>query len=576
MTQACRPFSASSVRGDGAQAAARTTGPPWHGARDAHPASRNEPLRLNDTSTVNVHIRSGSSHMKHHIRRSAGPALTTALLALLPVASAQAFDSGSTGADGVLSPTVNTEIALPASGILNYTTVNIPTGVTVKFKRNTTNTPVYLLASGDVTIAGTIDVTGLDAKPTGTYGDGAQGDDGIPGDSGPGGWGGGRGGRDDAQQRAAIIRGGSGLGPGGGPGGVEGTDGCNTSTGYYKHAGMGGAYASNAFKVYVRNCGGTLAPFTPAYGSTLLQPLVGGSGGGGGRGGTNYPGSGGGGGGGAILIASSGTLRVTGKIDASGGDGGGLAGANVGGQGAGGAGGAIRLVGSTVAGNGALTAAGGCINYNNLRQQRCGATGGSSEYGGSEGRIRVEGDSITYTGTSTPAYVRGEVGPVFIANAPSLRIASVGGKAVPGAPTGINDVTLPATTTEAVVVQFESINVPVGNTIKLRVVPAYGTTSEVVTPAIAGSTAAGTTQVSVTLPQGPSTLQATTTYTVVVAALDDAALGERLRHLADNQDVEKVEVTVALEGGARARLLTRGGQAFEMPYEALSAIGFRG
>ncbi|HEY0334574.1 MAG TPA: hypothetical protein VGC74_12825 [Stenotrophomonas sp.] len=513
--------------------------------------------------------------MKHHIRRSAGPVLTTALLALLPVASAQAFDSGSTGADGVLSPTVNTEIALPASGILNYTTVNIPTGVTVKFKRNTTNTPVYLLASGDVTIAGTIDVTGLDAKPTGTYGDGAQGDDGVPGDSGPGGWGGGRGGRDDGQQRAAIIRGGSGLGPGGGPGGVEGTDGCNATTGQYKYVGSGGAYGSNALKMYSYYCNPRL-PLTAGYGSVLLQPLVGGSGGGGGKGGTNYPGSGGGGGGGAILIAASGTLRVTGKIDAQGGDGGGLLGTGAGGQGAGGSGGAIRLVASTVTGNGTLSAAGGCTNYNNARRQRCGANGYNDEFGGSEGRIRVEGESITYTGTSTPAYVRGEVGPVFIANAPSLRIASVGGKAVPGAPTGINDVTLPATTTEAVVVQFESINVPVGNTIKLRVVPAYGTTSEVVTPAIAGSTATGTTQVSVTLPQGPSTLQATTTYTVVVAALDDAALGERLKHLADNQDVEKVEVTVALEGGARARLLTRGGQAFEMPYEALSAIGFRG
>ncbi|MBB2758148.1 UNVERIFIED_ORG: hypothetical protein GGR68_002306 [Xanthomonas campestris] len=510
--------------------------------------------------------------MNHHFCHVPRPVLVAALLALLPVASAQAANSGSTGADGVLNPTVNTEVELPASGILNYTTVNIPAGVTVKFKRNTTNTPVYLLASGDVTIAGTIDVTGQDAKATGTYGDGAQGDDGIPGDPGPGGWAGGRGGRDDAQQRAAIIRGGSGLGPGGGAGGVEGSDGCDKTYGHYKYVGIGGAYASKSIKMYSTYCSMS-EPFAAAYGSALLQPLVGGSGGGGGRGGTNYPGSGGGGGGGAILIASSGTLRVTGKIDATGGDGGGLNGSGAGGQGAGGAGGAIRLVASTVAGNGALLAAGGCTNYNNERRQRCGSTG-YSEYGGSEGRIRVEGESITFTGTSTPAYVRGDVGPVFIANSPSLRISSVAGKAVPAAPTGINDVTLPASTTQAVVVQFESINVPVGNTIKLRLVPAYGATSEVVTPAIAGSTAAGTTQVSVTLPQGPSTLQATTTYTVVVASLENNELRERLKRLAGNQTVETVEVTVALEGGARARLMTRSGQAFDLPYEALSAIGF--
>ncbi|PPT74435.1 hypothetical protein XaplCFBP3122_16720 [Xanthomonas arboricola pv. populi] len=513
--------------------------------------------------------------MNHHFCHVPRQVLVAALLALLPVAGAQAFNSGSTGADGALNPTVNTEVELPASGILNYTTVNIPAGVTVKFKRNTTNTPVYLLASSDVTIAGTIDVTGQDAKATGTYGDGAQGDDGIPGEAGPGGWAGGRGGRDDAQQRAAIIRGGSGLGPGGGPGGVEGSDGCNAATGYYKYVGMGGAYASNAVKAYGNSCYTPAVPYTVGYGSALLQPLVGGSGGGGGRGGTNYPASGGGGGGGAILIASSGTLRVTGKIDATGGDGGGLSGTGAGGQGAGGSGGAIRLVASTVAGNGALVAAGGCINQNNARRQRCGSSGSSDQFGGSEGRIRVEGESITFTGTSTPAYVRGDVGPVFIANSPSLRISSVAGKAVPAAPTGINDVTLPASTTQAVVVQFESINVPVGNTIKLRLVPAYGATSEVVTPAIAGSTAAGTTQVSVTLPQGPSTLQATTTYTVVVASLGDEALGERLKRLADNQTVETVEVTVALEGGARAKLLTRSGQAFDLPYEALSAIGFR-
>ncbi len=81
------------------------------------------------------------------------------VLATLAAASAQAaFNSGSTGADGALNPTVNTEIQLPPSGILNYTTVNIPAGVTVKFKKNAANTPVFILASGDVTIAGKIDI----------------------------------------------------------------------------------------------------------------------------------------------------------------------------------------------------------------------------------------------------------------------------------------------------------------------------------------------------------------------------------------------------------------------------------
>jgi hypothetical protein len=501
--------------------------------------------------------------------------LVAALVAVLACTTAHAVDSGSTGADGALNPTVNTEIQLPPSGILNYTTVNIPAGVTVKFKPNAANTPVYLLASGDVTIAGTIDIRGGDAAPTGTDGDGAQGDDGVPGAGGPGGFAGGRGGRDDAAQRAAIIRGGAGLGPGGGPGGVEGGDGCSTASGYYKYVGVGGAYANDTYKYYTTyNCAASYGPKGVAYGSSLLQPMVGGSGGGGGRGGTNFPGSGGGGGGGAILVASSGTLTITGSIDATGGDGGGLAGTGVGGRGAGGSGGAIRLLATNVTGNGKLYASGGCINYNGSRRQYCGYNG-RNEYGGSEGRIRIEGDAINFTGTTTPTYVRGDVGPVFIASAPSLRIASVAGQAVPATPTGINDITLPADTTGPVEVTFETTNVPVGNTVQLRVVPAYGTTTEAISPAITGSTAAGTAAVSVTLPQGPSTLQATTTYTVVVASLD-SGIAEKLSRMAQNERVEKVEVTVALHGGTRARLVTGSGKSFELPYAALSAIGFRG
>ncbi len=225
-------------------------------------------------------------------------------LSLLAAASAQAaFDSGSTGADGALNPTVNTEIVLPASGVLNYTSINIPAGVTVTFKKNTTNTPVYLLASGNVTIAGAIDVRGADAKSTGTYGDGALGDDGIPGVGGPGGFDGGRGGREDVAQRADIVRGGGGLGPGGGRGGIEGGNGCvNDGTSYFKYEASGGAYADSTWGFYASAyCDGNYRtnyiPSAKAYGSALLQPLIGGSGGGGGRGGTTYPGSGGGGGG---------------------------------------------------------------------------------------------------------------------------------------------------------------------------------------------------------------------------------------------------------------------------------------
>jgi len=495
------------------------------------------------------------------------------LLAALAAASAQAaVTSGSTGADGPLNPTVNTEIQLPESGILNYTTINIPTGVTVKFKKNTANTPVFILASGNVTIAGTIDIRGSDAKASGTYGDGVLGDDGIPGVGGPGGYDGGRGGRDDLALRPEIIRGGAGLGPGGGLGGVEGADGCN-SIGYYRYFGTGGAYSIAAYQAGGAgyNCGAsTITVFSKPYGSPLLQPLLGGSGGGGVGGRANYAGSGGGGGGGAILIASSGTLQLTGTINARGGDSGGVAGTNAGGYGAGGSGGAIRLVATTVAGNGSLLAEGGCANVSNTARQNCLATGYISQNGGAPGRSRLEGEAITFTGSSSPAYVGDTPGPIFIAGAPALSIASIAGTTVPANPTGNADVTLPASTTGPIAVEFQTTNVPVGNTVLLRVVPAYGQPIEVLSPAIAGTTAAGTATVSVTLPSGPSTLQATTTYTVVVAGTLD------LSRFAQNEKVEKVEVTVSMNGTAKARLLTASGNAYDVSYAALLAAGFRG
>src|SRR6218665_889306 len=288
-------------------------------------------------------------------------ALMAAMAAALFVTPAYAtFDSGSTGADGALNVTVNTEIVLPPSGVLNYTSINIPAGVTVTFRKNVTNTPVYLLASGSVTIAGTISIQGAHGRATGTSGDGALGDDGIPGVGGPGGHDGGRGGRQDAASTPEIIRAGPGLGPGGGLGGKEGGNGCSSS-GYYPGEGTGGAYAVAAYQAYAKYlcAAASLTKFSRPYGSALLQPLLGGSGGGGGNGGVTYPGSGGGGGGGALLIASSATVKMTGTIDARGGDAGGNAGTGVGGSGAGGSGGAIRLVATSIAGNGRLLAEGG-------------------------------------------------------------------------------------------------------------------------------------------------------------------------------------------------------------------------
>jgi hypothetical protein len=491
-------------------------------------------------------------------------------LALLVAPSAFAFNSGSTGADGALAPTVNTQITLPESGILNYTSVNIPAGVTVTFKKNTLNTPVYLLASGNVSIAGAIDITGTAGAATGTAGGGNQADDGLPGIAGPGGFDGGRGGRDDPAQSVAVIRGGTGLGPGGGSGGIEGATGCGSDNRYIKYGGVSAGYAtvSQDFTYTSGQLIWCLALSTSngkAYGSTILQPLIGGSGGGGGLGGTNFPGSGGGGGGGALLIASSGTVSLTGSINASGGYGGLVLGAGAGGPGGGGSGGAVRVVANTVSGNGPITAQYACPQGDPARD------GIWSCYymRSSQGRIRIEADSITYSGTSIPTYSADVPGPVFLASLPSLRIATVAGTTVPDNPTGNADVALPTNVANPVTVTFQTVNVPAGNTVLLKLVPAYGAPTEVLSPAITGTTASGTASVQVSLPQGPSTLQATTTYTIVVA------MGEALSRFAQNERVEKVQLTATLGGEqAQAKLITVSGKEYLVPASVLQMVGF--
>ncbi len=239
---------------------------------------------------------------------------------------AQSFNSGSTGALGAFSPATNTVVTLPADGILNYTTVTIPTGVTVTFQRNATNTPVTMLASGNVTIAGIINVNGQNSITASGAGAGP-----IPGGLG---------------------------GPGGFDGGQSGS--LSAGTGQNGSAGRGSG-------------GGQAGLFTPTsttgdglYGPDTmigLIPLFGGSGGGGGGriiGGTIDGGSGAGGGG-AIVIASTTQIVISsgGQILANGGQG--LRFACSYQSGGGGSGGAIRLVAPSISNQGLIQALGSTV-----------------------------------------------------------------------------------------------------------------------------------------------------------------------------------------------------------------------
>ncbi|MDH3998576.1 MAG: hypothetical protein OET90_07030, partial [Desulfuromonadales bacterium] len=265
------------------------------------------------------------------------------LLSLVGLAApAFAFTSGSTGTEDLIV-TASQSIPLPPDGVLQYANVHIQSGAELTFTKNEKNTPVTILASGDVTIDGTINING---------GKGAYIQ---PGKGGPGGFDGGQGG----------VVGKVGF-RGEGPGGGYGAMGHSTSGHKYSGAcGGGGGYVASGSvgsnMIWNGNIKGGAGG--SKYGNERLIPLIGGSGGGGGGGSASYTAGGGGGGGGAILIAASGSINITGGIYANGGYG--KAGefnyntnGNTGGSGGGGAGGAIRLVATTIMGSGTLSADG--------------------------------------------------------------------------------------------------------------------------------------------------------------------------------------------------------------------------
>lgn len=494
-------------------------------------------------------------------RLPSAAAVTGVLLLAVLSPGVWAFDSGSTGVDGVLNPSASIEVVLPPSGVLNYSSINIPTGVTVTFKRNALNTPVHLLVSGNVTIAGTIDVRGKDAPDIGTAGSGLVADDGRAGLAGPGGYDGGSGGRPLSFPDATKWPGAGGLGPGGGWGGAiqSPRSSCSTGQRYYSVDGVGAAYASQGGNPN-SPCGTTFSGTAQAYGSSAIQPLIGGSGGGGGAGTASFSGSGGGGGGGALMIAATGTLTLTGSVLADGGQGGGIGGPDSPGAGGGGSGGAIRLVATTFNGTGTLFARGGCN-----KNQGCGG-----QHQASVGRIRIEGETVTFSGSTTPTASRDVPGPVGFASAPTLRIATIAGQPVPANPTGTRDVTFPTAPANPVTVGFATTNIPPGNTIKLRVVPANGDPVEALSPAIAGTTANGTASVNIALPNGASSMLAVASFTVAVA------MGESLSRYAQNERVERIELVASMGSPSEAFLVTAAGNRHRVPLALLQALGALG
>lgn len=286
--------------------------------------------------------------------------------------------------------------------------------------------------------------------------------------------------------------------------------------------------------------------------------MVGGSGGGGASAGIAFGGSGGGGGGGALLIASSTTVHISGELRAHGGASGSAGGERSGGSGGGGSGGAIRISATTLSGNGQIRALGG------------GGGGVSKGYGrggwGSQGRIRLEAETMLRTAATDPAYSFDQPGEIFVAGMPTLRIASVAGTDAPAAPTGSADIVLPEDTPNPVTVTFQTSGIPLGNTVTLKVVPSIGAATEVVSNALAGTESNATAEAEVDIPDGPSVLQASVSFTVV----EDSALSTNLSRFTNGEPVASVTVDAGTDAPGTTKLITVSGREFTWPSNAVA------
>lgn len=423
------------------------------------------------------------------------------LAAAVNVRAQNTFSSGSTGADGAFSPTTSQTIVVPDSGVFNFTTVNIPVNITITFSRNLANKPLTILASGDVVIAGSINMDGKGGNSNGFGGLG-----------GPGGFGGGAGGYGFDQSFTGVP----GEGPGSGGGGVGGA--TITSPG----SGGGGGFGTNGA---AGNGGANAGQAGLRFGTVTIIPLIGGSGGGGGGAINNNRGGAAGGGGGAILIASSGTITISGSITSRGGNG------NSGNAGGGGgSGGAIRLIANTISGGGNLNVGGGSGGGANVS-----FAGGS----GGQGYIRIEAyDYSGFVGSSTPANIISFAfpHPVTSPTSPSLRISSVGGVSAPATPfgslQGVPDVIVPSSQTNPMTVALEGSNLPLGTIIQVAVTPSRGSKTTVQSTGLTGTEAASTATASVNLPGGISLVSASAVIDLTLAKLDPIFInGERVRQI---------------------------------------------
>lgn len=345
---------------------------------------------------------------------------------------AQGFSSGSDGSDGALSVAANQGTILfdpkdsarwgrvldpDGDGVYHFTTVTVGVNTTLRLRGDKVSVPMHWLATGNIVVAGNLDLSGENASSTSDpY---LRRQIGLPG---AGGFSGGAGGRDDVTPKVPAS---PGEGPGGGAVGMQ----CVTGPPLLP-CGKGAAYVGNRYVV----------------------PLLGGSGGQGAYWTSFYVS--GGAGGGAILLASSTSVSVTGTIWAFGGNGG---------PGGGGGGGTIRVVAPTVTGNGTFDVRGGSASPYTFSA-------------GAPGWVRLEGFTVSTTFVFTAGVqtvTRGApIDSSTLVPSGVVRVTAIDGVAIPVYPSGsftLPDVTI--NTANSVNIDIEGAGIPPGTTVTLVIIP---------------------------------------------------------------------------------------------------------
>lgn len=390
-------------------------------------------------------------------------------------ATAQLTIPGADGSDGAFSPSgtnVVVDLSQAATGawdspspmagkgvydatkwavVFKYTSVNIPSGTTVRFLNHSKRAPVVWLVSGDVTINGTVNLSGENGKFAGT----------VATESGPGGFRGGIG--TESSQRLGSA--------GFGPGGAQ------------LNATVGGSYASP----------GDGASAGATYGNSQVLPLLGGSGGGGtAPGGGNSYASGGAGGGG-LMLAATGNVTLNGVLLANGGT-------PVYAGGAGGSGGAFRIIANRVAGTGIIEARG---------------IGGTFLAGGGNGRVRIETPSFSNGLNIYPATIAvlPDNPPLLwtSSSTPQVQVTSVTGAAVPTDPIsnlGLAGADVVLTNATNVVILVQAANVATNGSVMLRIVPQSGYSISTNAAFLSGDINASVWRVQTVIPKGFCAIQA--------------------------------------------------------------------